>query len=86
VSVHTGAPVEVAPLVRALTAVVVDPLVVGQPMRVALGPAGPPGPQGPPGTPVGRRWYGMGTPGTIVGSSPGDEYLDIETGTLFRLT
>ena len=32
------------------------------------------------------RWYGDGPPGVIVGSSPGDEYLDRLTGDLYTLT
>lgn len=32
-----------------------------------------------------RRHYGQGPPGTIIGSSPGDEYLDTLTGNLYRL-
>src|SRR5688500_16142677 len=65
---------------------------------VVQGPPGPPGPVGPPG-PKGdtgspgaagaagaRRWYGDGPPPQyIVGASPGDEYLDRASGTLYVL-
>jgi len=30
-------------------------------------------------------WSGEGVPGTIVGASVGDEYLDTLTGNIFRL-
>jgi hypothetical protein len=54
---------------------------------IAGGPRGVPGPQGPPGTSAtGKRWYGAGPPTLIVGSSPGDEYIDSLTGTLYVLT
>lgn len=56
------------------------------PVLVAVAP-GPPGPQGPPGSgdedPT--TWYGQGPPGTIIGSSPGDYYVDTETGTIYKL-
>jgi hypothetical protein len=51
------------------------------------GPQGPSGdgqgPRGPSGQP---RWVGTGPPGTIIGSSPGDVYLDETTGDLYTLT
>lgn len=47
-----------------------------------LGPTGPTGPQGPVG---GRRFYGSGPPGTIIGSQPNDEYVDVDTGDLYTL-
>lgn len=31
-------------------------------------------------------WTGEGPPSTIVGSHPGDEYLDTFSGTLYELT
>lgn len=50
------------------------------------GPAGPPGPQGPPGDGDTVAWhFGSGPPGTIVGASPGDVYMDVDNGTLYRL-
>lgn len=56
---------------------------------VALAP-GPPGPQGPQGVPgdggSGAAWFtGVGPPGTIMGASPGDYYIDTSTGTIYRL-
>jgi hypothetical protein len=55
-----------------------------------VGPAGeygPPGPPGPPGPATGgKRWYGEGPPGVIVGAEPRDEYVDILTGDLYVLT
>lgn len=30
-------------------------------------------------------WTGHGAPGTIVGAQVGDEYLDVDTGTLYHL-
>lgn len=59
------------------------------------GPQGPPGPAGigsgdpgevgPPGPPGQPRWTGEGSPGVIVGSQPGDVYLDLLTGDLYTL-
>lgn len=34
---------------------------------------------------AGRRWYGEGPPGLIIGASPGDEYLDKLSGNLYVL-
>lgn len=34
---------------------------------------------------VPKRWYGQGPPGTIIGSAPGDEYVDSLTGDLYTL-
>lgn len=58
-----------------------------------IGPQGPPGDSGPSGAtgPIGpqgsavKRYYGEGPPGTIIGSSPGDEYVDSTTGNLYVL-
>ncbi len=57
------------------------------------GPAGPRGPQGEPG-PQGERgadgqirFTGMGPPPTaIVGARPGDTYMDLTTGDVYKLT
>lgn len=63
-----------------------------------VGPRGPPGPQGEPGTgttpgppgPPGKdgqiRFTGHGPPGVIVGAEPGDTYMDLLTGDLYKLT
>lgn len=51
--------------------------------RGPIGPIGPTGPQGQAGTQF--RFYGEGPPGTIVGSHPGDEYVDKLTGDLYKL-
>ena len=32
------------------------------------------------------RFTGNGPPGTIIGAEPGDEYLDNDSGTIYRLT
>lgn len=51
-----------------------------------IGPPGPVGPQGPQGSSLNiHRYYGEGPPGTIIGSSPGDEYIDSITGNLYVL-
>lgn len=60
-----------------------------------VGPAGPEGPVGekgdtgdpggPPGPPGQPRYSGYGPPGLIIGSSPGDEYIDLLTGDIYRL-
>ena len=56
--------------------------------QVILVPSG--GAQGPPGPPgpgyAGEAWfYGSGPPGTIIGSQPGDNYMDLDTGTIWKL-
>ena len=42
--------------------------------------------RGPAGDPGQIRFVGTGEPGTIIGSSPGDTYLDMATGTIYQLT
>lgn len=62
------------------------------------GPAGPAGPAGPvgatgatgatgaPGEVVGVAWwYGAGQPTTVVGSKPGDFYMDLTDGSVYKL-
>lgn len=54
---------------------------------VAAGPRGEKGEKGDPGMDrTEKRWYGEGPPTLIIGSSPGDEYVDALTGTLYVLT
>lgn len=56
------------------------------------GGIGPKGDKGDPGTDGidgddGQiRFTGHGVPGTIVGSSPNDTYLDLDTGDVYKLT
>jgi hypothetical protein len=52
----------------------------------SVGPQGPQGPQGLPGKDGQIRFTGTGAPGTIIGASPGDTYLDTGTGTIYTLT
>lgn len=52
--------------------------IVGPP-----GPSGPTGPAGPSGDV--ERFYGVGPPGVVIGASPGDEYVDTDTGDLYVL-
>lgn len=49
--------------------------------------AGPRGPRGEPGPAFTGTawWYGEGEPGTIIGSKPGDMYVDTLTGIVYRL-
>lgn len=42
--------------------------------------------RGPDGAPGQIRFVGTGAPGTIIGASPGDTYLDMSTGTIYQLT
>lgn len=52
------------------------------------GDPGTPGTPGEPGAPGARgaTWFtGQGTPGAISGQQTGDLYLDIDTGTVYRL-
>ncbi|WP_353251260.1 hypothetical protein [Salinisphaera sp. T31B1] len=46
---------------------------------------GAPGPQGPAGDPGQIRFTGRGAPGTIQGASPNDTYLDLDSGTIYKL-
>ena len=48
---------------------------------VSRGPRGPVGPSDSDPT----TWYGEGPPTTIIGSSPGDYYTDLLTGTIYKL-
>lgn len=68
---------------------VVDIVVDDVPQPVVVeGSVGPRGPQGPSGSMTfeGTAWWtGEGPPGTIVGSKPGDEYIDTLTGTVYKL-
>jgi hypothetical protein len=49
------------------------------------GGVGPPGPPGQDGK-NGSEWYfGDGPPGTLIGSKPGDVYLDNLTGKIYKL-
>lgn len=52
--------------------------------------AGPQGPQGNPGQTgpsySGVGWFfGEGEPNTVIGSKPGDFYMDTSTGTIYKL-
>jgi len=51
------------------------------------GPVGPAGPQGPAGSVFSgvAWWYGSGPPSTVVGSKPGDFYMDLVTGNIHKL-
>ena len=51
------------------------------------GPPGPPGSDGGPG-PAGAlvKWFGNGPPGVIIGASPGDFYLDLDSGDIYTLS
>lgn len=48
------------------------------------GQPGPPGPAG--GARTGGTWFvGVGPPNLVIGSQPGDYYLDESTGTIYQL-
>jgi hypothetical protein len=56
------------------------------------GPEGPPGPEGPQGRPGydgtfgGTAWWaGNGPPDAVIGSKPGDKYIDVTTGDVYTL-
>lgn len=51
------------------------------------GPQGTPGPTGPSGPSYsGVGWFfGEGAPTTVIGSKPGDFYLDTNSGTIYKL-
>lgn len=46
---------------------------------------GDPGNPGAPGSDGTIWWFGSGPPGVIIGSKPGDRYLDNSTGTIYTL-
>ena len=80
---------------RARTAAVsdeIDPAATdmapsGRAVAAALeGVIGEPGPPGPPGKDGQIRFTGNGPPGVIVGAEPGDTYMDLITGDIFKLT
>lgn len=54
------------------------------------GPPGPPGEDGQNGAPGPSgglvKWYGNGPPGAIIGASPGDFYLDLDSGDIYTLS
>lgn len=59
----------------------------GEKLIIAATP-GPRGPQGPPGGGSSEGtawWYGEGPPATLIGSKPGDYYIDTLTGLLYKL-
>lgn len=61
--------------------------VVPPPTAAVVTVAGPQGPQGPSGPSYEgvAWWYGEGEPVGIVGSKPGDYYLDTVSGQIFIL-
>lgn len=51
-----------------------------------MGPQGPEGPRGFDGTFGGTAWFsGNGPPETVIGSKPGDYYIDVESGLVYKL-
>lgn len=61
-------------------------LTLVQPVESSTGNAILVGSIGPTG-PRGSDWFtGHGAPGTIVGSLPGDQYLDLDTGDIYNLS
>lgn len=67
----------------------IDPLVDNvAPSQRAVAEAleGVVGTPGPPGKDGQIRFTGNGPPGTIVGAEPGDTYMDLLTGDIFKLT
>lgn len=48
------------------------------------GPQGPMGPAGPSYEGV-AWWFDNGPPATVVGSKPGDVYLNLEDGSIWKL-
>ncbi|CPX74657.1 Uncharacterised protein [Mycobacteroides abscessus] len=61
--------------------------------QIATPVPGPPGPRGEQGaqgeagpTFSGKAfWYGSGPPSVVIGSKPGDIYVDVETGSTYEL-
>lgn len=65
----------------------ITPVAVNPPVAVLQGPRGPKGDPGPSGAPAGPRWYyEHGVPESVpAGASPGDFYMDLDTGYIYRL-
>lgn len=66
----------------------VDITTIEDPVFAVVAVEGPAGPQGATGTTTftGAAWYyGSGEPGTIVGSKPGDQFMDLDTGDIWTL-
>ncbi|NYT76569.1 hypothetical protein H0A71_06160 [Alcaligenaceae bacterium] len=56
------------------------------PAGAGTGPQGEPGPKGDPGHPGQIRFTGNGAPpSVIVGAEPGDTYLDLISGDIYKL-
>ena len=61
--------------------------------QIATPVPGPPGPRGEQGaqgeagpTFSGKAfWYGSGPPSVVIGSKPGDIYVDVDTGSTYEL-
>ena len=55
--------------------------------RLIPGPQGPEGPVGPMGPSGDFTWQGHGPPdpSQLPGSKPGDDYIDVDTGDVYRL-
>ncbi len=51
-------------------------------VKSGRGPQGPAGRSAVPGQP---RWNGHGPPTVIIGAQANDLYIDLDTGTLYRL-
>jgi len=54
--------------------VVISRIIRKEPITLQVGPSGA------------GLWTGHGVPSTIIGSAPGDEYLDMDTGYIYILT
>lgn len=79
--------IEAPPIPTLLTPTPVSPDIAVVPYP---GPPGPPGPAGPKGESgdafQGVVWFdGHGEPGLILGSKPGDKYVDLDTGVVWTL-
>ena len=53
---------------------------------VDIGPIAIPGPAGAPGKDGQIRYTGHGAPGVILGAEPGDTYLDLLSGEIYKLS
>lgn len=77
---------------RAAEAAPIQSLVAGDNVSIdATDPrnpviAVPAGTQGPPGKDGQIRFTGHGPPGVLVGAEPGDTYMDLSTGTVYKLS
>lgn len=69
-----------------LPPIVVTPALVAEAPAVSASPFQAQAPFQLPAAASSAIWTGYGPPDTVIGATPGDEYLDVLTGSLYQLT